>query len=174
MKKLSQNRAPVFAIACALLVVGGAAVFAKTKAARLFTARPEVKVSLAGFVSRGQAQVSVEKAEAVSAGEIVNWNIHSDNVGNGAAHDYKVVGQIPKGTVLVAGSQKAEGRVRVTYSIDGGKSFVPTPTIAEKQADGTMKQVDAPVSMYTQVRYEWADPLAASGKLNASYQVRVK
>jgi hypothetical protein len=37
-----------------------------------------------------------------------------------------------------------------------------------------MKQVAAPVSMYTQVRYEWADPLAAGGKLAASYQVRVK
>jgi len=28
--------------------------------------------------------------------------------------------------------------------------------------------------MYTQVRYEWADALAAGGKLTAQYKVRVK
>jgi hypothetical protein len=46
--------------------------------------------------------------------------------------------------------------------------------IEEKQADGTVKQVPAPVSMYTQVRYEWSDPLASGGKVQAAYKVRVK
>jgi hypothetical protein len=46
--------------------------------------------------------------------------------------------------------------------------------VEEKQADGSVKQVPAPVSMYTQVRYEWSDALAGGGKLNASYKVRVK
>ena len=46
--------------------------------------------------------------------------------------------------------------------------------IDQKQADGTMKKVAAPVSMYTQVRFEWANPIAAGGKVVASYQVRVK
>jgi hypothetical protein len=46
--------------------------------------------------------------------------------------------------------------------------------IDQKQADGTTKQVAAPVSMYTQVRFEWANPIAAGGKVVASYQVRVK
>jgi uncharacterized repeat protein (TIGR01451 family) len=175
MKALSKNRAAVLLIACALLVVGTAAVFAKTGAARLFVARPEIKISLSGSVQRGpDAELPVEKAEAVSSGEVVNWSIVSNNVGNAAAHDYKTVGQVPKGTAFVEGSAKAGGSVRVTYSIDGGKTFTAAPIIAEKQADGTMKQQPAPVSMYTQVRYEWADPLAAGGHLSASYQVRVK
>jgi hypothetical protein len=46
--------------------------------------------------------------------------------------------------------------------------------IDEKQADGSINRVAAPVSMYTQVRFEWADALAPGGKLVASYQVRVK
>jgi hypothetical protein len=46
--------------------------------------------------------------------------------------------------------------------------------IEEKQADGSMKRVPAPASMYTEIRYEWADPLAQGGKLSASYKVRVK
>jgi hypothetical protein len=174
MKKLRENRVPAIFIICALLVSGGAAVFARTNAARLFIARPEIKITLSGSVNRGQAEMPVEQADAVSSGEIVNWNILSNNVGNGIARDYKTVGQIPKGTVLVEGSASAEGEARVTYSIDGGRTFTPAPTITEKQPDGAMKQVAAPISMYTQVRYEWADPLAAGGKLTASYQVRVK
>jgi uncharacterized repeat protein (TIGR01451 family) len=174
MKKSSKNRATAFVITCALLVIGGAAVFAKTGAARMFTSRPEIKVALSGTVHRGQADLPLDKAEAVGSGEVVNWSIVSSNVGNAAAHDYKTVGQIPKGTSFVEGSAKADAHVAVTYSIDGGKTFTAQPMIAEKQPDGSMKQVPAPVAMYTQVRYEWADPLAAEGKLTASYQVRVK
>ncbi|MCA1558235.1 MAG: hypothetical protein LC731_06820 [Acidobacteria bacterium] len=174
MKKSSKNRATAFVITCALLIVCGAAVFARTGAARIFTSRPEIKVALAGSVHRGQAELPIEKAEAVGSGEVVSWSIISNNVGNAVAHDYKTVGQIPKGTSFVEGSAKADGNTAVTYSIDGGKTFTAKPMIAEKQPDGSMKQMAAPVSMYTQVRYEWADPLAAGGKLTASYQVRVK
>ena len=174
MKKSSRNRVTAFAVTCALLIVGGAAVFAKTGAVRMFTSRPEIKIALTGSVHRGQQELPVEKAEAVNSGEIVNWSIASNNDGNAVAHDYKTVGQIPKGTSFVEGSAKADGRANVTYSIDGGKTFTAKPMIAEKQPDGTMKQVAAPVSMYTQLRYEWADPLAAGGKLTANYQVRVK
>ena len=68
----------------------------------------------------------------------------------------------------------AEGGSVVTYSIDGGKSYSTLPLVEERQPDGTVKMVPAPVSMYTEVRYEWADALAAGGKLSASYKVRVK
>jgi uncharacterized repeat protein (TIGR01451 family) len=129
---------------------------------------------LTGSVHRAQEELPLEKTEAVGSGEIVSWSIVSNNVGNGVAQDYKTVGQIPKGTSFVEGSAKADGRSLVAYSIDGGKTFTAKPMIAEKQPDGTMKQVAAPVSMYTQVRYEWTDPLAVGGKLTASYQVRVK
>ena len=70
-------------------------------------------------------------------------------------------------------SAKAEG-AQTFYSIDGGKSFSAQPMIEEKQADGSVKRVPAPVSMYTEIRYEWSDPLAQGGKLSASYKVRVK
>lgn len=174
MKKSSKKRVTAFIVTCALLVVGGAAVFAKTGAARMFISRPEIKVALSGSVHRGQADLPLDKAQAVGSGEVVSWNIVSHNTGNAAAHKYQTVGQIPKGTSFVEGSAKAEGSATVTYSIDGGKTFTAKPMIAEKQPDGSMKQVAAPVSMYTQVRYEWADPLSVDGKLSASYQVRVK
>ena len=45
---------------------------------------------------------------------------------------------------------------------------------AAQTPGGTVKRVAAPVSMYTDIRYEWSDPLAQGGKLTASYKLRVK
>ncbi len=118
--------------------------------------------------------LALDQVDHVKPGEILDWQIVSSNEGTGAARDYKAVGHIPAGTVLVAGSAAAESGSTVTYSIDGGKTFSTQPIIEQKQPDGTVKRVAAPVSMYTQVRYEWAEPFAAGRKLAASYKVRVR
>jgi uncharacterized repeat protein (TIGR01451 family) len=136
-------------------------------------ARPEVKVQLSATVERDSELVPLEKASAVRPGEVLDWTILSENSGNAAAHDYKTVARIPRGTEFIAGSAKAEG-AKAVYSIDNGKSFSDKPTVEEKQADGTVKRVAAPVAMYTDIRYEWSDPLAQGGKLSAAYKLRVK
>lgn len=168
---------PLFAL-CLIVLVGGAA-FAqrhtlKAAISSASAARPEVKVALTGAVERAGSAVALDKVSAVNPGEILQWEIVSTNEGAGAARDYKTVGHIPAGTSFVAGSAIGENGSSVTYSIDGGKTFSTQPIIEEKQADGSVKQVPAPVSMYTEVRYEWKDALAAGGKLSASYKVRVK
>ena len=174
MTKLKKNLRTLPLAALCLLVLGGAAAIAQRQLKGAAAGRPEVKVTLAGSVLRAEERLPLEKAAAVNPGEVLDWTITSENDGNAAANDYKTVGQIPKGTVLVAGSATSDGTASVVYSIDNGKTFSARPTIEEKQADGTVKVVPAPVSMYTQVRYEWADPLASGGKLQASYKVRVK
>lgn len=173
MLKLN-SRFRVLPLALALVVAGGAAAVAQRQLAGRAEGRPEVKVALAGAVERGGKAVSIAEVEAVRPGEILNWQITSVNEGTGAARDYATVGHIPEGTSFVSGSAAAEGGSTVTYSIDGGKTFSSQPIIEQRQPDGTVKRVPAPVSMYTEVRYEWSDALAAGGKLNASYKVRVK
>ena len=175
MTKLKKTFRALPLAALCLLVLGGAAALAQRQL-RSATAlgRPEIKVALSGAIERDQKRLPVEKAENVNPGEILDWTITSENDGNAPAHDYKAIGQIPRGTILVAGSTTADGSASVVYSIDNGKTFSAQPMIEEKQPDGSLKQVAAPVSMYTQVRYEWADPLASGGRLQASYKVRVK
>ena len=174
MLKLKRKmRTLVFASLCRV-VLSGAAVFAQRQMAMAERGRPEVKVLLSGSVERGGEIVPVEKAQTVNPGEILQWTISSENDGQAPAREYKAVGQIPRGTTLVAGSTTADGTANVVYSIDNGKTYSATPTVEEKQADGTVKMVPAPVSMYTQVRYEWADALAGGSRLNASYKVRGK
>jgi hypothetical protein len=176
MNRLKNRRAAALACLalCVVALVGGAAFAQRQLKAAASAVRPEVKVELAGSVERGGARLALDKVEHVKPGEILDWQIVSSNEGTGAARDYKTVGHIPAGTVLVAGSAAGENGSQVTYSIDGGKTFSTQPIIEQKQPDGTVKRVAAPVSMYTQVRYEWADELAAGGRVNASYKVRVK
>lgn len=157
-----------------VLFLSSVVAFAGGGVRNLFdNARPEVKVVLSGTVERNKESLSVEKAGEVKSGEVLRWKLVSENSGNAGAGDYKTVGQIPAGTAFVAGSAKGDASV-VTYSIDGGKTFSKQPMIEEKQADGSVKQVPAPVDMYTQVRFEAEKPLNAGEKLDAFYSVRVK
>ena len=167
--------APVVAALC-LLLVGTVAAFAQRQiaSARKAAGNPEVKVRLAGSLKRNDESLTLDKVSAVHPGEILDWTITSANEGDAPARQYKTIGQIPQGTSFVAGSAVAEYNASVSYSIDGGRNFASQPVIEEKQADGSTKQVPAPASMYTQVRYEWSDPLAAGSTLSASYKVRVK
>jgi uncharacterized repeat protein (TIGR01451 family) len=174
MTKLKKNLRVLPLAALCLVVLGGAAALAQRQLKSAVTGRPEVKVILSGSVTREEKRLPLEKTATVNPGEILDWTITSENDGNAPANEYKTVGQIPKGTVLVLGSTTADGSANVVYSIDNGKTFSAQPTIEEKQADGSVKLVPAPVSMYTQLRYEWSDPLASGGKLQASYKVRVK
>ena len=168
-KKL--GAAPLLALAAVVLVGGAAFAQRQLKSAG---GRPEVKVELTGSVERAGQRLSLDRVENVKPGEVLDWQITSSNDGAADARDYKTVGHIPAGTTFVAGSAAAEGGSTVTYSIDGGKTFSTQPIIEERQPDGTVKKVAAPVSMYTEVRYEWSDALAAGGKLSASYKVRVR
>jgi uncharacterized repeat protein (TIGR01451 family) len=138
------------------------------------TDRPLVKLFLAGAVERNSKTISVDKAGPVMPGEVVSFTMNSTNEGSALAREYRATGQIPQGATFVAGSAFGDRETQVTYSIDGGQQFSSTPMIEQKDSDGMVRKVVAPVSMFTQVRFEWADPLAAGGKVVASYQVRVK
>ncbi|MCA1628942.1 MAG: hypothetical protein LC785_02915 [Acidobacteria bacterium] len=174
MNTLNKRSRAALLAAVALVALGAAAAVAQKQLAARATGRPEIKVTLSGAVARGEDSVALDKAGSVHPGEVLDWKITSANEGDGAARQYKTVGHVPQGTSFVAGSATAEYGAEVSYSIDNGKSFAAQPTVEEKQADGTVKRVPAPVSMYTEVRYEWADPLAASSTLTANYKVRVK
>jgi uncharacterized repeat protein (TIGR01451 family) len=169
----SKKKIVAIGVAALSLLVLGVAGSAQRHFMLSNAARPEVKMQLSGSVQRDSALVPLDKSTVVKPGEILDWTIASENSGNAAALGYKAVGHIPQGTTFVSDSAKADG-AKAFYSIDGGKSFSAQPMIEEKQADGSVKRVPAPVAMYTEIRYEWSDPLIQGGKLSASYKVRVK
>jgi uncharacterized repeat protein (TIGR01451 family) len=168
----TKKKFAAISVAALSLLIAGVAGFAQKHFMLSNAARPEVKMQLSASVERDSALVPLDKSTVVKPGEILEWTIVSENSGNAAALGYKAVGHIPQGTSFVSDSAKADG-AKTFYSIDG-KSFSAQPMIEEKQADGSVKRVPAPVAMYTEIRYEWSDPLAQGGKLSASYRVRVK
>jgi uncharacterized repeat protein (TIGR01451 family) len=174
MRTLNKYASKLPILAICLLILGSVAAFSQKSLMMLRAGRPEVKVVLSGTVERDDAKVPVEKASFVKSGEVLDWTIMSVNEGNAPANQYNTIAKIPTGTQFVAGSATAEGSASVAYSIDNGKTFSPAPTIEERQADGTIKKVAAPLSMYTQVRYEWSDPLNQGQTVKASYKVRLK
>jgi uncharacterized repeat protein (TIGR01451 family) len=139
-----------------------------------YVGRPEIKVSLTGMVERDHQMVQLEKAGLLNPGEILHWTITSQNAGSAPAHHYKTVGEISSGTAFVAGSARADKGVSITYSIDGGKTYETKPMLTQKQPDGSLRKIPAPTSLYTQVRYEWDEPLSEGRQVSASYLVRVK
>jgi len=173
MRTIKKYTTTLPVIALCVLILGSAAALAQKKFMILSSGRPVVKVMLSGAVERDSTQVPVEKAALVQSGEILAWTITSVNEGNAPANEYNAVGKVPAGTSFVAGSANADGSATVTFSIDNGKSFSPKPMVDERQADGSVKKVPAPVSMYKQIRYSWTAPLNEGEKFNASYKVRV-
>ena len=171
LKKYASN---LPALALCVLVLGSVAAFSQKSLMLLRAGRPEVKVVLSGTVERDASKIPVEKASLVKSGEILDWTIMSFNEGNAPANEYHAVAKIPAGTQFVPGSAAADKAALVEFSLDHGKTFSSAPTVDEKQADGSVKKVAAPVSMYTQIRYEWADPLNQGETLKASYKVRLK
>ncbi len=169
----SKKKLIALSMAAMTLMLAGVAGYAQRHFMLANAARPEVNVQLSGAVERDAKFLPLEKSTVVNPGEILDWTITAENKGNAAALEYKTVGHIPRGTEFVAGTAKSDG-AKALYSIDGGKTFSAQPMIEVKQEDGSVKRVPAPVSMYTEIRYEWSDPLARGGKLSASYKVRVK
>jgi uncharacterized repeat protein (TIGR01451 family) len=172
IKQITISSRPILALAFGLLLIGSAVAFGN-KSRAFSSLRPQVIVTLSGALERENEKISLDKIDAVKPGEILRWTISSENKGESGAREYKAIGKIPSGTTFVTESAKAD-KAEVTYSIDGGKSFVREPMIEERQPDGSVKLVPAPVGMYTEVRFEWEGTLNPGEKLNAVYDVRVK
>lgn len=158
----------------AVVLLGTIGVLAAKNGKTATSAGPLVKVNLSGTVNRDGEKMSLEQAKVVKPQEVLHWTIASKNEGSSEAKDYKAVGKIPQGTVYLANSAQAEDSAVAKFSIDGGSNFSEKPMIEEKQADGSVKEVPAPVEMFTDVRFEWSAPIGSNEQRNASYEVRVK
>ncbi|MTJ09230.1 DUF11 domain-containing protein [Anabaena sp. UHCC 0204] len=109
----------------------------------------------------------------VKPGDVVRYTVVAENKSDRPLKNLALNGPIPKGTVLVLQSIKAPGAAQITYSIDGGRSFVTNPTITVKLPNGKTETKPAPVSAYTNIRVQ---VLAISPKstVKTSYETQVR
>jgi uncharacterized repeat protein (TIGR01451 family) len=140
-------------------------------------AKPVVTLKLSGLLVEHQTNgaeqlVPVEKA-VLKPGDEVRYVIVASNNGTDSARHLISVGRIPAGTVYEAGSASARDGAQAEFSLDGGKTWSPAPTVKVHTPNGDVVKKADP-STFTAVRWLSAKPLPAKSAFTFAYAVELK
>lgn len=145
---------------------------------------PKVQLNLIGekqVISKddqGKAVISWKGGNqlAVQAGDVLRYRLVGQNESDRSIKNLTLNQPIPKGTVFVLKSAQAttSQTAQITYSIDGGRSFVAAPTVQVTLANGKVETRPAPAEAYTHIRWNLPGMLAAKAPISAEYQVKVR
>lgn len=175
----------ILVVAAAIPFAGGAPVLAELQQAGSSIVQnilaPKVKLNLGAekkvvsVDAEGKQQITWQPISnaAVQPGDVLRYTLVSENAGDKPAKSLKLTQPIPAQTVYSLESAKANG-AQLTYSIDGGKTFVEKPTVTVKLANGQEVQQPAPASAYTHIRWDYSNSLAPLAAVRAAYEVAVK
>jgi uncharacterized repeat protein (TIGR01451 family) len=111
----------------------------------------------------------------VQPGDVLRYTISGENISDKQVKNLTINQPIPKGMefVLKSTSADAKSNSKVTYSIDGGRSFVENPTVKVTLPNGKVEIKPAPASVYTHIRM-LIPSVEAKSVVKGSYQVQVK
>jgi uncharacterized repeat protein (TIGR01451 family) len=122
---------------------------------------------------RGQLQRDTAGNLVTRPGDIIRYTLTATNGGAESAHEVEIVDPIPEGTEYIAGSAKGSD-MTITYSIDGGHYFQPTPIMEDfRQPDGTIVRRPVPLARYTHVKWRVDNPIPEGSSLSATVTVKV-
>ncbi|MUG97478.1 DUF11 domain-containing protein [Scytonema sp. UIC 10036] len=112
----------------------------------------------------------------VEPGNILRYTVTADNNSNGNVKNLIINQPIPLGTVYVLNSatSNVNNEAKITYSIDGGRSYVESPSVKVALANGKVETKPAPVTMYTHIRWKFGSSIPAKGSVKGIYQVKVR
>ena len=140
-------------------------------------AQPRVVITMAdtlvGPVQEERSALRDEDGNLVlMPGDVVRYILTAANEGGEAAYNVEIVDPVPAGTEYVPGSAGGENTT-ITYSIDGGRTYVATPMIEVTNENGQVEKKPAPAEMYTHVKWLIAGPIEANQQVMAAFEVRV-
>jgi uncharacterized repeat protein (TIGR01451 family) len=114
-----------------------------------------------------------DKAQVTSQ-DVLRYTVNGNNQGNGAANNLVVNQAISPQMTYIMNSAAGTNGAEITYSIDGGKTFVANPIIKVKLNNGQIQERPAPATSYTNIRWKFTKAIDPNAKVQANYQVRVK
>ncbi|MEM6447209.1 MAG: hypothetical protein AAF704_11690 [Cyanobacteria bacterium P01_D01_bin.123] len=116
------------------------------------------------------------QTNVVQPGDVLRYSLVGANPSQRPVANLVVTQPIPERTVYVLNSAAIETgeEASITYSIDGGETFIANPTIEVELEDGTTEERPAPADIYTHVRWEFDDAIRAETDMNVTYQVAVR
>lgn len=148
--------------------------------------QPEVKLQLAAekrvveVDDQGQSQETWQSLSGeqvvVQPGDLLRYTLTGENESDRPIQNLVVTQPIPAQTTLVLNSATVADRegATLTYSIDGGQTFVAQPMVEVTLPDGTVELQPAPAEVYTHVRWNFGESVEPDMALNASYDVEVR
>jgi uncharacterized repeat protein (TIGR01451 family) len=117
-----------------------------------------------------QGQVTVQR------GDVLRYIVTGGNNGDKAVKNLTINQAIPQGMVYVLKSATVNDKqgAKITYSIDGGRSFVENPTIKVTLPGGKEETRPAPASLYTHIRWNFGTSVSAKETVKGTYQAQVR
>jgi uncharacterized repeat protein (TIGR01451 family) len=101
----------------------------------------------------------------------VIYTISASNTGTKPATDVVVTDPIPEHMDYVDGSASSEG-ARVTFSVDGGKTFAAKEKLQVRGQDGGTRAASA--TDFTHIRWQFEKPLAPGESRVVQFRARVE
>lgn len=110
----------------------------------------------------------------VRPGDVLRYTLSGENKSDRTLKNLTLNQPIPKGMVYVLKSaDTANKEAKITYSIDGGRSFVENPTVKVTLPDGKVALQPAPATAYTNIRLQLPS-IAAKTIVKATYLTQVR
>jgi len=112
----------------------------------------------------------------VVPGDVLRYTLAAENQSDRQLRNVVLNQPIPQGTVYVMKSINVinvSKPVKITYSIDHGRTFVENPTIPVTQPDGKVVTKPAPAISYTNIRLQ-VPVIPAKATVKATYETKVR
>ncbi|MCX7595739.1 MAG: hypothetical protein N2235_18655 [Fischerella sp.] len=119
---------------------------------------------------------SLQGKALVQPKDVLRYIVTGVNNGDKAVKNLVINQPIPKGMIYVLNSAtvNSHNNAKITYSIDGGRSFADKPTVQVKLPNGKVETRPAPAVAYTHIRWNFSTPVPAKAQVKGTYQVQVR
>jgi uncharacterized repeat protein (TIGR01451 family) len=109
----------------------------------------------------------------VRPGDVLRYTLSGENQSDRPVKNLTLNQPIPRGMVYVLKSANITNNGKITYSIDGGRSFVENPTVKVTVPNGKVETKPAPAIAYTHIRLQISS-VPAKTAVKATYQTQVR
>lgn len=127
--------------------------------------------------NQGKQKVSwqaLTSKAVVKPGDVLRYTLNGENKSDRPINNLILNQPIPKGMVYVLKSANTTNQNgKITFSIDGGRSFAENPTVKVTLPNGKVEIKPAPANAYTHIRLQ-VPSLAAKTIVKATYQTQIR
>ncbi|AFZ58486.1 hypothetical protein H6G54_06140 [Anabaena cylindrica FACHB-243] len=116
---------------------------------------------------------ALKNQAVVKPGDVLLYTLKGENKSDRQLKNLTLNQPIPKQMSYVLKSINTSSNTTITYSIDGGRTFVKNPTIKVTLPNGTVETKPAPATAYTNIRLQ-VPTIAAKTTFKATYQTQVR